>query len=91
MPVTQTMTIDIRLKRNEPFQLSLYFLDLDRQDRRSAIELFDLKTLNIIAPVEMVRNYEQGKYVTFSYNQSVRIRINHVRGKNAAVSGIFFD
>ncbi len=87
----QTMTIDIRLKRNEPFQLSLYFLDLDRQDRRSAIELFDLKTLNIIAPVEMVRNYEQGKYVTFSYNQSVRIRINHVRGKNAAVSGIFFD
>ncbi len=87
----QTMTIDIRLKRSQPFQLSLYFLDLDRQDRRSAIELFDLKTLNIIAPVEIVRNYEEGKYVTFSFNQSVRIRINHVRGKNAAVSGIFFD
>ncbi len=87
----QTMTVDIALKENHPYQLSMYFLDWDRQDRRSAIEIFDLETLNIIAPVEMIRHYEQGKYVSFSFNRSVRIRINHVRGKNAAVSGIFFD
>lgn len=87
----QTMTIDIVLKENHPYNLSMYFLDMDKQDRRSAIEIFDLETLNIIAPVEMVRHYEQGKYVSFSFNKSVRIRINHVRGKNAAVSGIFFD
>ena len=87
----QTMTIDITLKENQPYKISMYFLDWDKQDRRSAIEIFDLETLNIIAPVEMVRHYEQGKYVTFSFNKPVRIRINHVRGKNAAVSGIFFD
>ena len=87
----QTMTIDISLKENHPYKISMYFLDLDKQDRRSAIEIFDLKTLNIIAPVEMVRHYEQGKYVTFTFDKPVRIRINHVRGKNAAVSGIFFD
>jgi hypothetical protein len=85
------MTIDITLKENHPYHLSVYFLDWDKQSRRSAIELFDLKTLNIIAPVAMVRDYEQGKYISFTYNKPVRIRINQVRGKNAAVSGIFFD
>lgn len=59
------------------------------QQRRSEIEIFDLKTLNIIAPVQMIRNYQNGKYVSFSFDKSVRIRINNVRGKNAAVSGIF--
>ena len=87
----QTMTMDIALRENHSYYLSMYFLDWDKQDRRSAIEIFDLETLNIIAPVEMVRNYEQGKYVSFTFNKSVRIRINHVRGKNAAVSGVFFD
>ena len=87
----QTMTIDVESKENRPYKLSLYFLDFDKQNRRSAIEIFDLQTLNIIAPVQMVRNYENGKYVSFSFDKPVRIRINHVRGKNAAVSGIFFD
>ncbi len=87
----QTMTIDVDLKQDHPYRLSMYFLDFDKQDRRSEIEIFDLKTLNIIAPVQMIRNYENGKYISFSFDKSVRIRINHVRGKNAAVSGIFFD
>jgi len=29
--------------------------------------------------------------VTFQCNQPVRIRINQVRGSNAALSGVFFD
>lgn len=87
----QTMTIDILLKESHPYQLSLYFLDFDHQDRRSAVEIFDPKTLNILAPVGIVRNYGQGKYFSFNFDQSVRVRINHVRGKNAAVSGLFFD
>jgi len=87
----QTLTIDIHLKKDHPYSLSMLFLDWDRQQRRSAIEIFDLATLNILAPVEMVRHYERGKYVRFSFNRSVRIRINQVRGKNAAISGIFFN
>jgi len=87
----QTMTIDVSLKENHPFQLSLYFLDWDKKDRRSAIEIFDLSSLNIIAPVQLVDHYEQGKYISFSFDRPVRIRINQVRGKNAALSGIFFD
>jgi hypothetical protein len=87
----QTMTVDVRLKTGHPYTLSIYCVDRDRQQRRSAIEIFDLETLRLVAPVAMVRHYEQGKYVTFTFNKSVRIRIDQVRGKNAAVSGLFFD
>ncbi len=87
----QTMTIDIHSKANKFYKISMYFLDYDKKDRRSAIEIFDLKTLNIIAPVQIIRNYSQGKYVTFTVDRPVRLRINHVRGQNAAVNGIFFD
>lgn len=87
----QTMTIDVKLAQQNKYEFSLYFLDWDKQLRRSAIEVIDLDTKNIIAPVRIVDNYSGGKYMTFQYNNSVRFRINHVRGPNAVVSGIFFD
>lgn len=87
----QTMTIDVKLAHQNEYEFSLYFLDWDNQLRRSAIEVIDLDTKNIIAPVRIVDNYSGGKYMTFRYNKSVRFRINHVRGPNAVVSGIFFD
>jgi len=87
----QTMTVDVFCNDSQPHNISLYFLDFDNKNRRSAIEIFDLKTLNIIAPVQMVKHYENGKYISFSFDKSIRIRVNQVRGANAAVSGIFFD
>ena len=91
IPCDQTMTIDIAVKEKHPYRLAVYFLDWDKKNRRSAIELFDPETMNIIAPVQLVGQYENGKYVSFSFNKSIRIRINQIRGQNAAVSGIFFD
>jgi alpha-L-rhamnosidase len=90
-PTFQTMTIDVVLKEKHPYKLSLYMLDFDTHERRSALEIFDLETLKLIAPVQLVKKYHQGKYITFSFNKSVRIRVNHIRGQNAAVSGLFFD
>jgi len=85
------MTIDIAMKRPQPCRLSLYFVDWERCGRRSAIEIFDLDNKQLLAPVHIVRNYDEGKYVSFNIDRPVRIRINQVRGKNAALSGIFFD
>lgn len=87
----QTMIIDVKLAQQNEYEFSLYFLDWDNQKRRTAIEVIDLETKNIIAPVRIVDNYSEGKYMTYRYNNSVRFRINHVRGPNAVVSGIFFD
>ncbi len=86
-----TMTIDIKLAEPCDYDFSLYFLDWNNQSRRTAIEVFDLKTKNMIAPVKIIDNYSMGKYMTYRYNNSVRFRINHVRGINAVVSGLFFD
>ena len=87
----QTMTIDIPYRTRQSYKLSLYFVDWDTSERRSAIEIFDLEDKKLLAPVYMVRDYSGGKYITFEFDRPVRIRINHVRGVNAALSGIFFD
>lgn len=87
----QTITVDIKTAEKQEYNVSLYFVDWDKQDRRTAIEAFDLESKEMILPVYMVRDYEEGKYVTYTFSQPVRLRINHVRGRNAALSGIFFD
>ncbi len=87
----QTMTVDITLAQPKACQIALYFVDWDRKNRRVAVEMFDRETLQRIAPVQMVRDFSGGKYLVYRYNQSVRFRINQVRGDNATLSGIFFD
>ncbi len=91
LPTMQTMTIDLTIKGNQTHQLALYFLDWDNDGRRSAVEIHDLNTLKLLAPVQEIHNYQKGKYLVFDFDRSVRIRVNHIRGQNAAVSGIFFD
>ncbi|MCF0065605.1 hypothetical protein MUK70_11015 [Dyadobacter chenwenxiniae] len=90
-PTLQTFTLDIFKRNRAPYYLTLYFLDWDRKGRRSAIELFDANTLELLAPVQVIDNYANGKYLRFKVDRSVRVRINHVRGPNAALSGVFFN
>lgn len=87
----QTMTIDVKTEGEISTHLSLYFVDFDKKGRRTAIEVFDLDTKALLMPVYMVRDYKEGKYVTFPIDRSVRIRINQVRGVNAVCSALFFD
>jgi hypothetical protein len=87
----QTMTVDVEALQDKNYQVALYVLDWDRQARRQAVAVFDLKTLNRIAPVHIVRDFTQGKYLIYSCSRSVRLRIDQVRGKNAVLNAIFFD
>ncbi|HTJ12625.1 MAG TPA: alpha-L-rhamnosidase C-terminal domain-containing protein [Dinghuibacter sp.] len=87
----QTMTMDIGTTDTAEHRIALYFLDWDGKGRRSAVEVFDLGSLNLIAPVQMIRNYRRGKYLVFRFHGSIRLRIDQVRGDNAAMSGVFFD
>lgn len=87
----QTMTVDVEAPDDKEYQVALYVLDWDRQERRQAVALFDLKTLSRLAPVHMLRNFAEGKYLIYSCSGSVRFRIDQVRGKNAVLNAIFFD
>jgi len=86
---TFTSTIDI--KGTKDFKVSLYFVDWDNKGRKIAVEMFDAASSKLIAPVKIVENCAGGAYLTYSYNKSVKFRINMVRGDNAILSGIFFD
>ncbi|MCQ2119313.1 MAG: hypothetical protein MJY84_05270 [Bacteroidales bacterium] len=103
----QTMTVDVDYRTAGPYKVSLYFVDwyndspsssvLKRWDpatsssRRSAIEVFDLDSRRLLAPVHMVRDYSGGVYVTFEADRPVRIRVDQVRGQNASLSALFLD
>jgi hypothetical protein len=87
----QTMTVDVQLKAPHRYRMALYVDDFDRQARRMAVELFDLETRKLIAPVELVEDFAGGKYVIFEYDRSCRIRLNHVTGGDAIVQKIYFD
>ena len=86
-----TFTFTVALNNIHDYQISLYFLDWDDRGRKIAVEMFDAKTLNLIAPVRIVKNCRGGAYLTYSYNKSAKFRINLVRGDNAVLIGIFFD
>jgi len=91
LPTYQTMTVDIGISQYRDFQVALYFVDWDHQDRRIAVELFDYSSKKLIQPVKIIPDFRGGKYLIYEYNKSVRFRINQVRGINAVLSGIFFD
>ncbi|MDR1816930.1 MAG: hypothetical protein LBR07_01845 [Puniceicoccales bacterium] len=100
----QTMFLDLHLKdagtatagtaaggQKQKHKVTLYLCDYDRQHRRAAIEVFDLKTKELLAPVYFVNDYAGGRHITLETDRSIRIRINQVRGPNATVSAVFFD
>jgi hypothetical protein len=73
------------------YLVALYFVDWDHQNRQLAVEMFDAKTLDLIAPERVSTNFSGGKYLVYRYHKSVRFRFDQVRGANAVLSGIFFD
>ncbi|MGQ8335535.1 hypothetical protein ACUNWD_03230 [Sunxiuqinia sp. A32] len=90
-PCMQTMIIDIRCLKDQPYHVSLYLLDYENDGRRSAIEVFDLDSKALLMPVKIIKDYGDGKYVKFNASSSIRIRVNQVRGSNASLCGLFID
>jgi len=87
----QTITVDVDIRQEAPYSLTMYFIDWEGVGRRSAIEVFDLDSKKLVAPVHMVRDQKGGKYVTITLNQPVRIRVDQVRGTNACIGAFFID
>lgn len=90
-PCNQTMTIDIESRDATPYRIALYFIDWERDERRSAVEVFDLKNKELLMPVQIVDRYGEGKYVIVEADRSVRLRIDQIRGTNASLGALFFD
>lgn len=63
---------------------------LKRRGRELMVELFDGQTKNLIAPLQALHDYRGGVYLIYRYDRSARFRIDHIRGENVSLSGIFF-
>ncbi len=86
---SQSFTADIKLKRKRRYTVALYFTANDAQNSL-AVEMFDEKTLDLIAPVKVLKNYREGACLVYEYDASARFRIDHVRGDYVSLSGIYF-
>jgi hypothetical protein len=86
-----TMPIDVSVAPGTTYQLALYFVDWDSTARRLAVEVFDLATRKLVAPEQLVDDFHGGTWLVYACDRSVRVRVAHVLGANAVLSGIFFD
>lgn len=86
-----TAYVEIKLREPRKFRVALYALDFEKQQRRQAYEIIDFETGDLVAPVQVLKGYENGKYIVFECDRSVKIRFIQMRGDNAVVSGVFFD
>jgi hypothetical protein len=86
-----TLHLEVDTKTNTTYSMAVYFLDWDKKGRQTSVEVRDLKTLDLIAPTQIVSDYVNGKYLVYRCDRPVRVRIEQVRGDNAVISGVFFD
>jgi hypothetical protein len=80
----------LRFKDTAVHQVSLYFLDFDRQGRRQKLEFFDLDTGKLLG-TETIADFENGVYSTWDLRGNVRIRVTALAGPNCVLNALFFD
>jgi hypothetical protein len=90
-PMGMTMSVDVATTPGTRYQLALYCIDWDRQGRQQVIEVFDLQTLKLVAPVRLVEAFAEGTYLLYECDRGVRLRFDQMRGDNAVLNALFFD
>lgn len=86
---TSSFTIDVNVTDGQTYQLALYFLDWDQQNRAEIINTLD-PTTNALLDTRVVTSFENGTYVVWNVRGHVVLQITASPGSvNAVVSGVF--
>ncbi len=83
------VVLDLALADGYKHQIALYFLDWDKQERSTEVQVLD--NLGNILSVQKLMDYSNGKYLIWSALGDVTFKIKRDRGGNAIVSAIFSD
>ena len=83
-------SIDLNLTDGNVHKLSLYALDYDRIGRSERIDILDAGTGTVL-DTRSIANFGGGAYLTWKLSGHVALRVTTLAGKNAVVSGLFFD
>jgi hypothetical protein len=74
----------------QPYRVTLYVLDYDRNGRANRIELLD--EARVLATCETSKQENgQGTYLSWSVTSPVRVKLTKKAGFNATLSGVFVD
>lgn len=71
-------------------KVSLYVVDYDELKREERIIVQSKKTGTVLIDY-LVKEFEDGKYISFYLEESVVISFEKVKGPDAVLSGVFFD
>ena len=74
----------------QPYRLSLYVLDYDRNGRANRIELSDEERVLATSEASVQEN-AQGIYLSWDGSGPVRVKLTKKAGFNATLSGVFID
>ena len=86
-----------RANPGQPYRLSAYFVDFERQGRVISVSLFNStgSTFDAIAPAQILDSFGDGVYLVWEVEGSVRLKVAHVGsdpgGQDALISALFFD
>jgi hypothetical protein len=84
-------TLDLNLQDGQAHQVALYMLDFSRVSQMQRLDVIDAITGQILDTRD-VTDFGDGRYLSWSLRGHIQIRfINTANGKNATLSGIFFD
>lgn len=87
----QRVPLQVKLRKNRPYRLAVYFADCDKGGRDYIVEVFDLQSMNRISPCTRISDLNGGVYVVFELNSSVQIMASNIRGDNSLMNAVFFD
>lgn len=70
--------------------MALYFVDWEKEGKSLAVEMFDGKTFELVAPVRIVEDHREGVYAIYKYNRPLGSGLIISRGEYVSLSGLFF-
>jgi glucose/arabinose dehydrogenase len=82
--------VSMRIRDNELYRLSLYFVDWEADERKQLVELIDPETGSVLV-TNIVSGFAGGLYLSWIVLGHVDVRVTALNGFAATLSGIFWD
>jgi hypothetical protein len=87
---SNSFTVNVNLLDGQAHVISFYFLDWDSVWRSERIQLIDAATGSVL-DTQTVQSFHGGVYLSWQASGNLVIKVTHLGGANAVLSGLFFD
>jgi hypothetical protein len=85
-----SFAVDVGLSDGQVHDLELYFLNWDGLGRSEQVQISDAASGAVLS-TQTVSSFQSGVYLDYAVSGNVVITITDVGGKNAVLSGLFFN